>query len=98
MRRTDPVGGSVEVGKITAPDIDRADAKAHCASVDPVEINQPLQCRLQGRDVVEGERRRAAGRTHERWRQTRSKEVGCAEEQDAKRAGLIDQTMSNIVL
>jgi hypothetical protein len=37
----------VEIDEVAAADIDRADAEAHLAGIDPVEIDQPLQRVLQ---------------------------------------------------
>ena len=51
--RSQPAVGGIEIGQIAGADIDRADADAHFARVQPVEVNKPLQRLMQWCRVVE---------------------------------------------
>jgi len=90
MIRADLVAGAVEIDKIAASDIHGADAETHSAGIYAVEVDEALERRLEGGDVVETDGLRAAGRMKKRRRHARREEAGRAAEQDAPRAQLID--------
>jgi hypothetical protein len=48
----------VEVDEVAGLDVGGADAEAHFLGIDPVEIDQPFEQRIERRDVVVGEVRR----------------------------------------
>ncbi len=60
MLGPDALEAVVEVGEVAGLHIDRTDAEARGAGVDPVEVHQPFQRRLQGRGVIEAEGFRGA--------------------------------------
>src|SRR5262249_8339830 len=93
MFESDLVRGCIEIGEIAAVHLDRADAKAHLAGIDAVEIDQTLQSRAQRRVVVIARFIRTARRPNGRWRQARHKEIRRAEQQDVQGACLIDKLM-----
>src|SRR5262249_2579718 len=93
MFESDLVRGVVEIGEIAAAHFDRADAKAHLAGIDTLEIDQTLECRTQQRVVVIARSLRTAGRPNGwRW-QARHKEIRRTEQQDIYGTSLIEKLM-----
>ena len=79
-------------------DVHRADAEAHGAGVEAVEVHQALKRRLQRSDVIEAE---LVGiwRRPERGRERTGREkMRRAEHHDAQRACLVDDAMGEVVL
>src|SRR5215468_10452024 len=93
MFETDLVHGVVEIGEIAGAHFDRADAKAHLAGIDTVEIDQTLECRTQRRVVVIARFVRTTRRPNGRRWQTRHEEIRRAEQQDIHGARLIEKLM-----
>ncbi len=74
----DAVGGVVEIDEVSGRHVDRTDAEARLAGVDPIEIDQPLEGRLQRRRIVVAGRLRRA-RLRQPWPgQARREEAGGA--------------------
>ena len=98
MRRADAMGRGIEIDEVAGSDIHRADAEAHGAGIEPVEVHQALERRLQRSDVIEAELVGASGDGQNNGReQTRREEMRRAEQHDAQRAGLIDEAVNGIV-
>src|SRR5215813_7174220 len=93
MFESDLVRGVVEIGEIAAAHLDRADAKAHLAGIDAVEIDQTLECRTQRRVVVIARFVRTARRPNGRRWQARHEEIRRAKQQDTSGARLIEKLM-----
>ena len=80
------MGRRVEIDKIGGLDVHRADAEAHGAGVEAVDVHQALKRRLQRSDVIEAEpvgiwRRPERGRER-----TGREQMRRAEHHDAQRA------------
>ncbi len=88
----------VEIGEVAGPDVGGADAEAGLARIDPVEIHQALEQRLERRDVVEAEVPGIAGRREDRRRKARLEEAGCAHQHDAQGAPLVHDLVLHVVL
>ena len=80
----------VEIGEIAGADVHRADAEAGLAGVDAIEIDQPLERRLERRGVVEAERLGRARRIEQRPRHARAEEAADAEGRRQGGAGLVE--------
>src|SRR6516165_3636601 len=93
MFESDLVRGVVEIDEIAAAYFDRADAKAHLAGIDTLEIDQTLECCTQRRVVVIARFVRTARRPNGRRWQTRHEEIRRTEQQDTHGARLIDKLM-----
>src|SRR5580704_7348167 len=50
--RADRVGRGIEIDEVASPHIDRADAQAHTAGVDAIEIDQLFERRLERASIV----------------------------------------------
>ena len=96
--RPDHVHLCIEIAEISGADIDRADAEAHFAGIDAVEIDEPLQRRLERRRVVMARRLRRAGRRQPGRHDTRHEETRHAPRHDHRRAHLIDQAACGVAL
>jgi hypothetical protein len=48
MLRSQPAFVRIKIGEVAGADVDRADADAHFARVQPIEIDKPLQIRCNG--------------------------------------------------
>src|SRR6185436_13371288 len=93
----DLVRFGVEISEVAAADIDRAHAEARLASIDAIEIDQPLECRAQWRIVVIARLVGAGRRPDDRRRHARHKEVRRAEKYGVHGARLIDQLTLHVV-
>ncbi len=91
--RADLVGGVVEVDEVAGPDVGGADAEADFLGVDPVEVDQAFEQRLERPDVVVGEVARIAGRREDRRRKARLEEFRRAQHQRRHRAHLVHELM-----
>ncbi len=76
--RPDALRRRIEVADVPGGDFGRADAKAHVVGVDAVEVDKPLQRRLERCGVVEARRAGAAGLLRERRQRTRHEESALA--------------------
>ena len=93
----DSMGGGVEIGEIAVADIDRADAQARFAGIEPVEIDQPLQRLLERRDVVMAELRRARRGPDDRRGNARAEEAGRAQRRYAEGAELVERAVHRLI-
>ena len=85
MLRSQPAFGGVEIGQVAGADVDRADANAHFARVQPVEVDESLQRLLQRCRVVEACRGVAREGRPERRREAWLEEAGLAVNQGPRR-------------
>ena len=86
----------VEIGEVAGAHVHRADAEAHLARVDAVEIHQPLQRGAQGAGVVEAGG--AAAGEEEGRRQARLEEARHAARRDPRRRELIQPAARGFAL
>src|SRR5215510_8060613 len=92
------IGCVVEIGKVPSTDVHGAHTEAHATGIDPVEIHQALEGRLQRRSiVVAGLVRRVRGPQRRRWH-TRSKKIRSAKQEDIHGSSLIDKVMNERIL
>src|SRR5215472_13668035 len=96
MFESNLVRGVVEIGEIAGAHFDRADAKAHLAGIDTVEIDQTLECRTQRRVVVIARLVRTARRPNGRRWQARHEEIRRAKQQDIHGGRLIDKLVLGV--
>src|SRR5947207_1796452 len=96
--RADAVRCRVEIGDVAGADVYRADAEAHGAAVDPVEIDQPLQCRSERSRVVITRRLNRALGPEPRYERARREEAWRAERQRPAGAPLVQQRASGIAV
>ena len=82
--RADFVGRAVEIGEVSGPNIDDADAEAHSAVVDQIKVHEAFERRLQRDDLVVTEGFEAAVRIEKRGRRTRFEKAGHAAKKDAQ--------------
>src|SRR5262249_31094620 len=87
----------VEIGEVATADIDRADAEAHLAGIDAIEIDQPLEGRPQGRIVVIARLVGAGWRPDRRRRHAWHEEIRRTEQKDVHGARLIEQLTLHVV-
>ena len=66
MLRSQPALGRVEIGQIAGADVHSADADAHLAGIQPIEVDEPLQRLMQRGRIVEAGRGIARERRPER--------------------------------
>ena len=79
----------VEIDEITAPHVDRADAKSHAVGVDTVEIDQLFERRLERAGIVGAGGLNGSGRMQPgRWK-SRGEEAGRATHQSEIGAHLV---------
>src|ERR1700733_638000 len=96
--RTDRVRRGVEIDEITAPHIDRADAKSHLLGVNAVEIDQVLERLPEAAGIVKARSRYSAGRMQPRsWKSCRE-ESACATGQSGIGAHLVQPLAHSIAL
>ena len=91
------VGGVVEIDEVAGADVDGADAEAHLAGVDAVEIDQALQRRLERRGVVEARRLRLPAGLKPR-RQRRGLKKPGAPPSRAATAPLVERLAAEVAL
>src|SRR5712675_2336789 len=96
--RTDPVGRGIEIHEVAAPHIDGADAKTHAVGVDPIEINQLLERRLETAGIVSAGSLQGSGWMQPRHWRSRREEPGRATHQSDIGADLVQPLPRNIAL
>src|SRR5262249_29115268 len=84
MFERDLMRGRIEISEVAAMHFDRADAKAHLAGIDTVEIDDTLQRRAQWAVVVITRFIKATGWPQRGRRPTRHEKVRRAEQKDAR--------------
>ena len=94
----DPVRLRVEISEIAARDIDRANTKAHLASIDTIEIDQLLECRPQWRIIVIARFVRTPWSPHGRRRHARHKEIRRAQQEGAHGVHLVYKLVLDVVV
>src|SRR5262245_2917487 len=94
MLRSYAMGGGVEIGKVSSANVDGADAEAHVSCIDPVEIHQTLEDSLQRRSVIVAGLVGGDRGPQRRRRNTRSKKIRSAEQEDVRGSYLIDKVMN----
>src|SRR5262249_10438572 len=93
MFESDLVRRRIEIGEIATPHFDRADAKAHLAGIDSIEIDHTLQRRSQRRVVVIARFIWTSRWPDGRRRQARHKEIRRPKQENAYGTVLIDKLM-----
>src|SRR5262245_3524590 len=94
MLRSYAMGGGVEISKVSSAHIDGADAEAHAACIDPIEIHQTFEDSPQGRSIVVAGLVRGARGPQRRQRPTRNKKIGSTKQEDVHGPYLIDKMMN----
>ena len=87
----DRVRGVIEIDEIAGAHVHGADAEAHPARIDPVEVDKPLQRAFQVLGLVEARRLKGAVRVQPGSRQPRREKARGPTEESAGRAHLVEE-------
>ena len=85
------MGGRVEIGEITGPDVDRAGAEADCAGIETIEVNESLKRAHDIARVVEASGLDRSGRLEPRRHRSCREETSCAARHCEARAHVVEQ-------
>src|SRR5271155_4573363 len=96
--RADRVSRGIEIDEITAPHVDRADAKSHAFRIDATEIDKVFECLPKAPGIVKARSRCGAGRMQPRRWKSRREESVRATGQSEIRAHLVQPLPHSIAL
>src|SRR3954452_6760945 len=95
---SDRVRGVVEIDKVAGSHVYRAHTETHLASIDPGEVDEPLEGRFEELGFIKAGRLKGAARVEPRGRLSQGKKAGSADEESPGRAYLVEDAACEVPL